>query len=583
MDNIGNTLDFGSLFVNLAGGLALFLYGMHIMIDALKIVAGERAKQLLSRLTKNRFSAAFAGAAVTAVIQSSSVTTVLVVGFITAGIMTFSQSIGVILGANVGTTITAQIIAFKITNSALLLIAIGFFTEALAHHQRIRQLGILSLGLGLLFFGMQLMSQATAPLRDYEPFMQMMVELENPFLALALGAAFTAIVQSSSATTGIVIVMASQGLVTLETGVALTLGANVGTCVTVFVSAIGKPREAMQAATAHIVFNVVGAMLFIGFIPWLADLTRSLSPVYSNLSGLEKLAAETPRQIANAHTIFNVINLVLFLGFTNTLAKMVLRLVPSLPEVEALEVTPKYLDRYYLDQPAVALDRVQLEIGRLGEKTMAMLRDSMPTLTLGTRERINTLHEKGIEVEKLHGFIIAYLRKLSMENLVNPQPENLYQYLSIANYIENINDRLQIEMVRDSYRRLEKHLTISTDTEEKLKKIYRETFLTGQTCLQAFEENDKEKAREVIVSKDRFRGMIEHARSHLYWRLTSESQEHLAVYKLESNILENYRRIHSIFRAICKLIVDDTLEDKKDENKDDEVNNNVSKQAAEVE
>ncbi len=545
----------------------MFLYGMHKMTDALKIVAGERARQFLSKLTKNRFSAAFAGAAVTAVIQSSSVTTVLVVGFITAGIMTFSQSIGVILGANVGTTITAQIIAFKITNSALLLIAIGFFTEALAHNQRIRQLGILSLGLGMLFFGMQLMSQATTPLRSYAPFMQLMAELENPFLALAIGAIFTAIVQSSSATTGIVIVMASQGLLSLETGVALTLGANVGTCVTVFVSAIGKPREAMQAATAHIVFNVVGAMLFIGFIPWLADLSRSLSPVYNNLSGLEKLAAEAPRQIANAHTIFNVINLVLFLGFTNTLAKIVLRLVPPRAEVEVFEVRPKYLDSYYLDQPAIALDRVQLEMGRLGEKTLAMLRDSMPTLTLGTRERINTMHEKGVEVEKLHSLIIAYLRELSMENLVNPQPGNLYRYLSITNYIENINDRMQTEMVRDSYLRLERHLTISEDTEEKLKKIYRETFLAGQTCLQAFQDNDKEKAREVIESRDKFRGMIENARSHLYWRLTSESQEHLAVYKLESNILENYKRIHSIFRAICKLIIDEEIEIKKDADK----------------
>ncbi len=578
MENIASTFEFGSLLISLAGGLALFLYGMYKMVGALKIVAGERAKQILSKLTKNRFSAVFAGAAVTAVIQSSSITTVLVVGFITAGFMTFSQSIGVILGANVGTTITAQIIAFKITNSALLLIAVGFFTEVLARNQRIRQLGVLSFGLGLLFFGMQLMSQATAPLRSYAPFMQLLVELENPFLALALGAIFTATVQSSSATIGIVIVLASQGLLSLETGIALILGANVGTCVTVFVSAIGKPREAMQAATAHIVFNVVGAMLFIGFIPWLADLARLLSPAYNNLTGVERLAAETPRQIANAHTIFNVINLFLFIGLTNTLAKLVLWLVPSRPEVIVAEVTPKYLDRYYLGQPAVALDRVQLEIGRLGDKTLSMLRDSMPTLTLGTRERINSLHEKGEKVEKIHSLIIAYLRELSMENLVNPQPGNLYRYLSVANYIDNINDRIKIEMVRDSYQRLERNLSISVDTTKKLKKIYRETFLAGQTCLLAFQDNDKEKAQKVIASRALFRGLIENARSHLYWRLTSESQEHLAVYKLESNILENYRRIHSIFVAISKLIINEELEAKQDEG-----NSEIEKQATEVE
>ena len=195
---MNSPLEIGAILVNLAGGLAIFLYGMHKMTEALKIVAGERIKLILGKLTKNRFSAAFAGASITAIIQSSSITTVLVVGFITAGLMTFQQSIGVILGANLGTTITAQIIAFKVTKSALLLIALGFFTEVLAKNQRIKQLGVLSMGLGMLFFGMELMSQATSPLRSYEPFMVLMRNLDNPILGVLIGAVFTALVQSSS-------------------------------------------------------------------------------------------------------------------------------------------------------------------------------------------------------------------------------------------------------------------------------------------------------------------------------------------------------------------------------------------------
>lgn len=229
---MGSTINVGLMLINLAGGLALFLYGMHRMTEALKILAGERVKDILARLTRNRFSAALAGATVTAVIQSSSITTVLVVGFITAGVMTFQQSIGVILGANVGTTITAQIIAFKVTKTALFLIAIGFFTETLARIPRLRHLGAMSMGLGLLFFGMELMSQATAPLRSYEPFMALMQELRNPLVGVLIGAVFTAMLQSSSATTAIVIVMASQGLISLEAGIAVVLGSNIGTCVT---------------------------------------------------------------------------------------------------------------------------------------------------------------------------------------------------------------------------------------------------------------------------------------------------------------------------------------------------------------
>ena len=203
------------MFVGLAGGLALFLYGMRKMTEALKIVAGERVKNILARLTTNRVTGAIAGAGVTAVIQSSSITTVLVVGFITAGVMTFNQSIGIILGANVGTTVTAQIIAFKITKSAMLLIAAGFFTEVLAKNRRIKQIGIMFMGLGMLFFGMELMSQATYPLRTFDPFMAIMRSMDNPLFGILMGAVFTAVIQSSSATTGIVIIMASQGFVTL--------------------------------------------------------------------------------------------------------------------------------------------------------------------------------------------------------------------------------------------------------------------------------------------------------------------------------------------------------------------------------
>ena len=273
------TLEVGAILTGLGGGLALFLYGMRKMTESLKVAAGGGMKALLGKLTANRFTGALAGIIITAVIQSSSVTTVLVVGFISAGLMTLSQSVGVILGAAVGTTVTAQIIAFKVTKYALVLIALGFLTELLAKKERLKHLGIMAMGLGLIFFGMELMSQATYPLRSYQPFINLMQTMRNPFLGILVGTVFTAIVQSSSATTGVVIVLAGQGFISLNAGIALVFGANVGTCVTALLATIGKPREAARAAAVHILYKVLGVLLWLAFIPQLADVVRTLSPV----------------------------------------------------------------------------------------------------------------------------------------------------------------------------------------------------------------------------------------------------------------------------------------------------------------
>ncbi len=234
--------------MGLIGGLALFLFGLDQMSDALKLIAGDGMKKVLAKLTTNRFTGAIAGAFVTAIVQSSSVTTVLVVGFISAGLMSLTQSIGIIMGANIGTTITAQLVAFKITQYALGLVAIGFFTLFCSKNDKVRHYGHMIMGLGLIFYGMHLMSDGTKPLRTYQPFMEMMQQMDHPLWAILLGAGFTALVQSSSATTGLVIALASQGLISLDAGIALIFGANIGTCITAGLASIGKSREAVRAA-----------------------------------------------------------------------------------------------------------------------------------------------------------------------------------------------------------------------------------------------------------------------------------------------------------------------------------------------
>jgi len=544
-------IDFVEVTISLIGGLAIFLYGMRVMTEALKLVAGRRMKQLLGAMTRNRFTATLAGITVTAIIQSSSVTTVLVVSFITAGLMTLNQSIGIILGANVGTTITAQIIAFKVTNAALAMVAIGFFTELLAKNHRIKQLATMLLGLGLLFLGMNLMSHATEPLRDYQPFIDLMGNIEHPLAGILIGAGFTALVQSSSATTGIVIILASQGFISLETGIALIMGANIGTCVTAVLSAIGKPREAIQAAVVHVLFNVLGVLIWVWFIPDLAHLVRSLT------TGQDMIGA-APRQIANAHTLFNVANLLLFIGFTGTLARIVSWLIPIKPVTEIVAATPQYIDDYYLDEPTAALDRTRLELQRLGAFTLDMVRDSLPAIAMGTHERIRSLQQRDDDVDALHDAIVRFLGKLSQQNLIDPQPRQLYRYIGAANYLENIGDVVETSITEASKQRLKKDLHISPETFNHLKMLHDALLITGRLTIEALTDNDIDKAKTVNDSKPAFNQLIEQTRQHLAKRVTIDTPRHMETYRLENNVIEAFKHIHSLYRRIAKLLLLDS-------------------------
>ena len=271
-------IDWLRLLMGLFGGLAMFLFGMEQMSDGLKGAAGDTLKDILARLTRNRFMGALTGAFVTAVLNSSSVTTVLVVGFISAGFMTLAQSVGVIMGANIGSTFTAQIIAFNVTQYALIMVAIGFYFLFAGRQEKTRYYGAMIMGLGLVFYGMGVMGDAMKPLRTYEPFIELMTRMENPLLGILVGAVFTGLVQSSAATTGIAIVMATEGLISLPAGIALAFGANIGTCVTALLAAIGKPVDAQRAAAVHTLFNIAGVLVWILFIPLLVDIVVAISP-----------------------------------------------------------------------------------------------------------------------------------------------------------------------------------------------------------------------------------------------------------------------------------------------------------------
>ncbi|MCP5537820.1 MAG: Na/Pi cotransporter family protein [Akkermansiaceae bacterium] len=540
--------------MGLIGGLALFLFGMDQMASALKLIAGDGLRKILSRLTTNRFTGAAAGAVVTSIIQSSSVTTVLVVGFISAGLMNLSQSIGIIMGANIGTTMTAQIIAFKVTHYALLLIGAGFSLSFFLKNQRIQHYGKMIMGLGLVFFGMQLMSDGTAPLQSYEPFIEFMKNMHSPLLGIAFGALFTALVQSSSATTGIVIVLASQGFLPLPAGIALIFGANIGTCFTAWLASLGKSLEAKRAVTVHVLFNVAGVLLWFFFIPQLAEWVRILSPQAADLEGTQRLASETPRQIANAHTVFNVTNTLIFIWFVGPIGKLVVRLLPDHPSPSDDKAKARYLNPLLLETPVIALDAVRLELSRMGESVIDITGGALETVISGDAQAIRELWKMDNDIDELHASILDYLGELTRHKLTEAQSGVMRRYLSVANYLENVADMVETNLVEAGHDRLEANLVISQSTREVLTHFHEEVRLQMTRAMNAIVTNDHVAAADVIGAMPRINELASKAEEHLSHRLVANEPHRMIAFHLESELIEHLKRMYYVAKRIAMLV-----------------------------
>ena len=545
-------LDQFALVTGMVGGLALFLFGMDIMTRALKRVAGDYMKTMLARMTSNRFYGVATGAGVTAIIQSSSITTVLLVGFISAGLMSTSQSVSVILGANIGTTITAQILAFKVTKIALPILALGFFVSFVSRREEWRQYGLIVLGLGLVFFGMSIMSDAMKPLRSYQPFLDFMVSLDHVLLAALAGAAFTALIQSSSATTGILIVMAGQGLIGLEAAIALALGANIGTCITAGLASIGKPREAVRTALVHTLFNVAGVLIWIGLVTQLAELARLISPAHPELDGLARTAAEIPRQIANIHTFFNVVNAVLFIGFTAQITRLVEWLVPDRPLAEDERFAPRFLDDQLLDTPSIALDAARHETVRLGGRVREMLDQVIPTATSGTRLQLDQLSAMDRPVDSLHREIVGYLRSVSLRNLSADQSDQLIALIKIANDLEHIGDQISRNIVTSSRKRIDENVVISKPTAAAIADLHVKVVEALAEALDALDQEDRDRAKQVRAMKQDLAEMIEEIARHEIARLQADEPKRLMTYAREIELIETLDDIFKTTRRIAR-------------------------------
>jgi phosphate:Na+ symporter len=525
--------------------------------DALKNVAGEKMKDILAMLSNNRIMGLITGAIVTAVIQSSSVTTVMLVGFVTAGLMSLSQTIGVIMGSNIGTTITAQIVAFKVTKYALLLMAIGFGMLFSSKKEKIQQYGYMIMGLGMIFFGMGVMSDAMRPLRTYQPFLDLMTQMSNPVWGILVAALFTALIQSSSATTGVVIVLAMQGLITLKAGIALSFGANIGTCVTAFLASIGKPREALRVSIVHIMFNVAGVLIFLPFIGPFAKLVVAVSPsAPEGLTGLQAAAAVLPRQVANAHTIFNATCAILFLPLITYFARIVYRLVPDKPLPEIEEIQPKYLSDMLFHTPSLALDAARHELKRMGKRVDLMNTAMLPAVLTGNRESLQTVRDMVEEVDVLYKHIVSYLAEVSKLTLNENQTQKLVKLMGAVNDLEHIGDLIEVNLLGLGEKRIQKGFKISEATQKVINTVHHVVSDGLKAAVRAVIDEDKDFAMRAISMKEDLNRLVEQAELHQTQRLVSEDSGKFEAYSVEVDIIEKLKRIYYHAKRMAKTVVE---------------------------
>ncbi|MBS4021079.1 MAG: Na/Pi cotransporter family protein [Dethiobacter sp.] len=478
---------FWTISTQVIGGLGLFLFGMQMMASGLQKAAGDKLRRILEVLTTKPAVATLTGIVVTVLVQSSSTTTVMVVGFANAGLMTLSQAVGTILGANIGTTITAQLVSFKISAVVFPAVGIGAFLNFFGKRRLHKYVGQAILGFGLLFLGMLTMSEGLSPLRGLPVFSQIMASFAHrPLLGVLFGAAFTALVQSSSASTGVIIALTRQDLITLPAAIALVLGTNIGTCITALLASIGASLSARRAAIAHITFNMMGVFVALLVFRPFTELVMDTG-------------ADVARQTANAHTIFNVASTLLVLPFFKYFVALVTHLVPG--QEQTIEVGPKYLDKRMLKTPAVAIGGTRQEILRMASLAREMVGEALQVFIRDDRKLMQQVLQKEELVDSLEKEITIYLANLAQHSLTIEQSQSVSGLMHAVNDLERIGDHAQ-NIIHMAEIKMEEGLAFSEKALEELTDIYSKVDAMLEQAIKAFKNEDLSLARAVVEQDD---------------------------------------------------------------------------------
>jgi phosphate:Na+ symporter len=536
----------------LLAGLALFLFGLQLLTDGLKAIAGARLPVILGRMTSNRFKGVFAGAAITALMNSSTITTVLLVGFVSAGLMTLRQTVPMIMGANIGSTFTAQIIAFNVSALTPFMLAIGYLGYAFARRTILREVGGVILGFGLLFLGIQFMGDATFPLRTFQPFIDAMQTMENPLLGIAIGAIFTAIVQSSAATLGIIIALASEGLMPLEAAIPLILGANVGTVGTALLASVGKSADTARVGMVHLLFNVLGVLMFVFLIPQLANFARLISPSAPELEGTARLAAETPRQVANIHTIFSVVSTAVLIWFTGPLARLTEIIIPARRAKEAAEGDPRFLDDASLAAPALGLEKVRMETARLGALVLYMARRGPTVAIEGSSADFAALRGEAAEIGRLASAILQYAGKLSAVDHTTEDSRELIKLIETVNDLETIGEVVSVNLLGTGQQRMAEQVDLASLRDESTSRLAEFVAARLESAVGALADAKPNPPATVEAAKVELGSLAIAARKSVLDRVKLADVKDVLRFRLANDLIEQVRQIGRLSLRIAE-------------------------------
>lgn len=476
------------------GGLGLFLYGMKLMSDGLENVAGEKLKGILEKITSNKVIGVLVGTIVTAIIQSSSATTVMVVSFVNAGLMTLTQATGVILGSNIGTTITAQMVSFNLEVIAPIFIGVGAIVMMSAKKKRIKDLAYIALGFGILFMGMGLMSSSLKPISNLQIFNDFISVIgKNHFLGVLVGLTMTAILQSSSATTGILVALANSGNIDMNVAFPIILGCNIGTCVTAILAGLTANRTAKKAALLHLLFNIFGTVLFLPFSDKVVTFVNYLTP--DNVA----------RQVANAHTIFNVVITIFILPISKYFVMLVNHILLDDEGKESCGAI--YLDKKLLETPIVASGQVIKETIRMANKAKNNLELAMEVFLNWNEEKMKKVYANESIINTLERDITEYLIELSQHNLPEENAKLVSQAYHTINDIERIGDHAE-NIVELAIQKYENNITLSYDGYKEVRQLFEVTLRSITIAIESFKSNEisddeVEKVEEEIDSLEK--------------------------------------------------------------------------------
>ena len=543
-------MSISGVLIQTLGGLGLFILGMKMMTDGLQMSAGDRIRKILGAVSNNRVAGFATGAGVTAIIQSSSATTVMLISFVGAGMMTLQQAVGVILGANVGTTITAQMIAFKLTKLALPAIAFGVVLKFFSKKRRNRYFGEIILGFGLLFYGMTVMKQGLSPIKGDPAFISFFTQfdaatLTGMLLCVTTGAVLTVIVQSSSATIGLTMTLATQGLLDFPAAMALVLGENIGTTITAQLATIGATNvNAYRAARAHALFNIIGVIIILASFPLflkLVTFTTTLMGAGAVTQVVEGDVVNISRYLANGHTMFNVVNAVIFLFLLPWLIKVSVLLSPKEDqEDQDLFRMPNFDDRF-IDNPIAAITQVRSEISRMADIALLTLKNTLASLQTRDAKKLSKWRRYEDHLDAMQKEIIRYLTRIYQEDVSEVEAKELSSMIRVTNNIERVGDAVEnlAEMAEDI---IEKDIQFSKDALKDIEVISNQAvafLMLVQKGLQDLKPNFMADAQTI---EDNIDFMRDEMRTHHIYRLKEGicSNEPGLIF---SDILSNFEKI----------------------------------------